>query len=224
MRVEPQSKKRGRDNRSRTRTKQERFDEIVEAAAAVIARHGYRRSSIQQIADELGITPAALYHYVASKEDLLVEICMRAGHLLLAEANEVAALNAPPEEKVRLVAVRHLQLLKANRQIFTILIAERSELPEASLKQIVEGERSQFAVVLRIILELEDLRVDARIATYALFGMLNWTLRWYSESGIYNIEGVATEYSRILLRGVCGGGDIPLATMGGGRPADGTIW
>jgi AcrR family transcriptional regulator len=45
-------------------------DRILDAAMRVFRRHGFRRSSIEQAADEAGLTRQALYHHFPSKEAL----------------------------------------------------------------------------------------------------------------------------------------------------------
>ncbi|NMM94934.1 TetR/AcrR family transcriptional regulator [Bifidobacterium oedipodis] len=52
-------------------TPEERHLQILEAATRVIAQKGFWGMSLQDIADEIGITEAALYHYIRSKDDLL---------------------------------------------------------------------------------------------------------------------------------------------------------
>ena len=50
---------------------EERHLQILQAAAKIIAIKGFWGMSLQDISDELGITEAALYHYISSKDDLL---------------------------------------------------------------------------------------------------------------------------------------------------------
>jgi AcrR family transcriptional regulator len=45
-------------------------DRILDAAMRVFRRHGFRRSSIEQAAEEAGLTRQALYHHFPSKEAL----------------------------------------------------------------------------------------------------------------------------------------------------------
>ncbi|MGH3690958.1 MAG: TetR/AcrR family transcriptional regulator [Microbacterium sp.] len=49
-------------------------EEILEAALAVVAEHGYRKASVREIADAAGLSPAGLLHYFGSKEELFVAI------------------------------------------------------------------------------------------------------------------------------------------------------
>lgn len=50
---------------------QKRHRQILQAATKIIAAKGFWGMSLQDVADEIGITEAALYHYIASKNDLL---------------------------------------------------------------------------------------------------------------------------------------------------------
>ena len=52
-------------------SQEERHLQILQAAVKIIATKGFWGMSLQNISDELGITEAALYHYISSKDDLL---------------------------------------------------------------------------------------------------------------------------------------------------------
>ncbi|WP_337001811.1 MULTISPECIES: TetR/AcrR family transcriptional regulator [unclassified Microbacterium] len=49
-------------------------EEILDAALAVVAEHGYRKASVREIADAAGLSPAGILHYFGSKEELFVAI------------------------------------------------------------------------------------------------------------------------------------------------------
>jgi AcrR family transcriptional regulator len=49
-------------------------EEILEAALAAVAEHGYRKASVREIADAAGLSPAGLLHYFGTKEELFVAI------------------------------------------------------------------------------------------------------------------------------------------------------
>lgn len=54
----------------------ERLGEIVDAAARVFARSGYRRTQMADVARELGVAPGTLYNYVEGKEALF-DLCIQ---------------------------------------------------------------------------------------------------------------------------------------------------
>ncbi|MEE1295759.1 MAG: helix-turn-helix domain-containing protein [Bifidobacterium sp.] len=73
-------------------SQEERHLQILRAASKVIAVKGYWGMSLQDIADEIGISEAALYHYIDSKEDLLTTVLTEGYDTT--ESNEFAALTA----------------------------------------------------------------------------------------------------------------------------------
>jgi AcrR family transcriptional regulator len=192
--------------RRRRRPKEERYEEVLAAAAKIISERGYPGATIHEIASELRVTPAALYHYVDSKEELLFEICTRAGEHLLQHANEVLASDGRPKEKLRQLFYRHLKLIESDRAIFMILIQEQwGDLTPARVEELRRRDRQYFDTV-RKIFDLFDpgvLRVkDARLATLAMLGMLNWVIRWYREDGPYDLDEIAEEFFEIFSAGI----------------------
>src|SRR3954469_22234545 len=73
--------------RPRTGPDPERRRQVVDAAAEVFLERGYDATSMQHIADAVDLRKASLYHYVASKEDVLFELIDRS----LTVANEAVA-------------------------------------------------------------------------------------------------------------------------------------
>ena len=73
-------------------TQEERHLQILRAASKILAVKGYWGMSLQDISDEIGISEAALYHYIASKEDLLAMVLAEGYDTT--ESNEFAAFSA----------------------------------------------------------------------------------------------------------------------------------
>jgi AcrR family transcriptional regulator len=190
--------------RRKRKNKIERYDEVLAAAAKVFSEVGYRAATIHKIAAELDMTGAALYHYVDSKETLLVEICTRAGNKLEATARAVSALDLPAEERLRHVFRRHLELLIEDRPAFAIMINERSEVPREWISEFVEGERSYIATVRGLLEEIRSETPDGpdvRIAALSMMGSLNWVLRWYREDGKRPLSDIADELYETFMHG-----------------------
>jgi AcrR family transcriptional regulator len=59
-------------------------EEILTAALDVIARNGYRRTSVRELADAVGLSQAGLLHYFSSKEELFQEIVRKRDEVDLA--------------------------------------------------------------------------------------------------------------------------------------------
>src|SRR5262249_47791157 len=78
-------------------------DRILDAAMRVFRRHGFRRSSIEQAAEEAGLTRQALYHHFASKEALFRAVLERLYEQGLAA--EIAAAKAAEDEGLDLADI-----------------------------------------------------------------------------------------------------------------------
>jgi AcrR family transcriptional regulator len=96
-------------------------EEILEAALAVVAAHGYRRASVREIADAAGLSPAGLLHYFGTKEELFVAI-LRARD----ERDEQEYVGEDTVESF-LAVVRHNAAVPGLVQLYSQLAAEAGD-------------------------------------------------------------------------------------------------
>src|SRR3954451_16198756 len=61
----------GSEAAARNTPRRKRDEEVLDAARRLFAERGYADTSVQDVADELGILKGSLYHYIRTKEDLL---------------------------------------------------------------------------------------------------------------------------------------------------------
>lgn len=178
----------------------------MNAAASVFAARGYSAATLQEIAQILDFTPAALYYYVKSKADLLVEICLRAGSQFALAMNEVLAQDAVPEAVLRDVIRRHLQLIHGDSHVFSVTLQERSHLPRKDLRRLDGAERRYYEALRDFLadgVEQGAFRIDdPSMAASTLIGMMNWTLRWYRAGKDRSLEDVADHMFEIFYHGV----------------------
>src|SRR5579864_4382528 len=74
---------------------------VVDAAARVFAERGYHATRVAALLEATGLTAGALYHYVASRDELLVAICDELMDPLLARARGIVEGAAPAQEQLR---------------------------------------------------------------------------------------------------------------------------
>ena len=155
-------------------------ERVLAAAAAVFAERGFHRASVRDVGAEAGMSLAGLYHYFPSKAGLLHEITMRAFDSLLARLD--ADPPGPPRQRLTNFVRNHLSFFLSRPHEMKVLVRETDALP-AGLAAEVEGrKRLYYQRCHDILRELdggasgED---ELRLATLALFGMLNWTHSWY---------------------------------------------
>jgi AcrR family transcriptional regulator len=159
-------------------------NEMYEHAIRLFAERGFAGTSLQDIADALGITRPALYYYVKSKDELLARLASDVAGGSAAQITELAArpdLDAAGKlrEIVRLTAQR--QATQPER--FRLLIRSEAELP-AALSDAYDASRRAVLRAVTGVIE-EGIRagrfrpVDARIAALGVIGMWNWIAWWF---------------------------------------------
>lgn len=176
---------------------------LRDAGAELFARHGYDRTSINDIARACGMSKTLVYHYYPSKERLLVGIIDR--HLTdLLDAVEMASRGARPGQ--RLAAIIHA-LLEAYREtdaLHRIHINELSRLPAAAQDELMSVERRLAATFSEALVEaVPELAGSPLLSpvTMSLFGMLNWHSMWFRADGPMTREAYAELVTDLILAG-----------------------
>lgn len=193
-------------NRNPTRRARDR-DEILDAAARVFRRRGYRASTVEDIATELGILKGSLYHYIDSKQELLYEVVV--GPLRLANAKLHAVLEGggSVESRLRGACRAHMEVIRDEFPRLTIALTERLELPDeqiSELRELMRRYEQQWEDVIQEGILAGRIRpgMDVRLTTLAFLGMLNWASQWYRRDGAESAEEVGAMFADIGLRGI----------------------
>lgn len=98
-------------------------DEILRTALDVIARNGYRRTSVRELADEVKLSQAGLLHYFASKDELFVEILRKRDEVDFAMTQEAGLTGI----EALIAIVRHNAEVPGLVELYSVLSAEATE-------------------------------------------------------------------------------------------------
>jgi len=178
--------------------------QLRDAAVAAFAERGFHGTTTRDIATAAGMSPAALYVFHKSKEELLFELS-RAGHeTTLALVRDAAASADSPTGQLRALirdfAVHHARAHTQAR----IVNYEMAALTDEHRAQIL-GLRNRIDEVVRGIV---DAGVAAgefdvphpHLAAGALMSLGVDIARWYREDGSWTPEHIAEAYAEIALR------------------------
>jgi AcrR family transcriptional regulator len=189
---------------------------INRVATRLFRQNGYDSTTMQDIADELGILKGSLYHHIDNKEQLLLTILRQSVGDVSAAVAEVERSPLPPPEKLRrLVRTEVLTMIQHQDEIL-IWLTERGRNPGLS-KHIEPGAR-QADNKLRTVLEDGAAAgnwpiSNLGLAYQAIRGMMAWVPAWYRPTGRQTAEEIAdifADYALRVLRGN-GGSDGPRA-------------
>lgn len=176
---------------------------ILDQALELFSRQGYRETTLQEIADRLGITRPAFYYYFRSKEDVLWRLVENLGIRLLDQATPVARGDGSPADRLRTLLVSHARTVLANAAAFRVYLAERASLEGPRDEQLKRGEHAYAAVIAELIAEGQREGCfrdgDAHILALLVIGLANSPLRWFSPTGRLTVEALAEQVGDIAL-------------------------
>ena len=182
---------------------------ILDAAIRVFAEHGYHGARVGDIAEDAGVAHGLLYHYFASKDDVLRTIFLENWGALIARFRAVEAADEPAPEKLEGIAKILLRTWRNDPALVTVMVREVARSQQ--LQDRVDEVREAFAIVQRVIEEGQaagDFRadLDPRLASWIFYGGLEEVLTGWvlgqlpdSEENVGQAERVAVE---IVFRGL----------------------
>jgi TetR/AcrR family transcriptional regulator, fatty acid metabolism regulator protein len=181
---------------------------ILRAAISVFAHNGYFNSKVADIAREAGVADGTVYLYFKSKEEILHSIFDRSVDEAIAEAKKLIESTADPREKLRQIAMLHLERLGADRDLAVVFQVEL----RGSTKFMEEFSKAGFAEYLTLIRSTfeEGQRagvfrpeLNAKVVAKILFGALDeMATNWILSKRRYKLPPMADQVLDIFLNGV----------------------
>lgn len=180
---------------------------MMEHASRLFAARGFAGTSLQDVADAMGLTRPALYYYVKSKEELLsrliAEITLAPAAALWTVANRE---DLPAAEKLRTVASMAADQNATHASEFRLLVRSEAELPPDVYEAYTRGRRSVLEAVTTIIeagvLDGSFRPVDAKVAAFGVLGICNWVAWWFHPDGRFDQSEVRAALAEQAVRGL----------------------
>lgn len=187
--------------------RQERRKQVIDAAVMVFSEQGYRATSMRALAAAVGLSKPSLYHYVRSKEDLLVELYENVIAEGIESARRIETRALPPLEATREIVIERIVYTCENRRLLQIFFEEEAEIPPL-LTQTVLRQKREYEDLIISLLErgVEDgsihLSTTPRIAVNTLLGAAHWVYKWYDPNGSKSAKALAVDMTNLLLTGL----------------------
>jgi AcrR family transcriptional regulator len=160
------------------------LEQLMGAAETLFARQGVAGTSLQELAEAVGLTRTGVYHYVSGKDELLEHLVRG---FTLVTANEVQALaddtTRPAGERLHDAVVAMAVRVAEHPQRFRLLLTSEEAFPTNLAKQHRRARRKTFAalgsLVSQGITDGSVNPVDPELTAFALAGVSNWVAFWY---------------------------------------------
>src|SRR2546423_6994463 len=184
----------------------QKLEMILRTSARIFAEKSYHSTSMRDISRATGVSLAGLYHYCKSKEELLFLIQDHCFGRVLERVEERTQEVNDPFEKLHIFIDNHLSFFAANMAEMKVLSHEAESLA-GDLHARVSTRKEKYAKLARRILrDIQEsqpakARIDLTVATYALFGMMNWIYNWYDPRGKLSVNQLVDNITNLFLRG-----------------------
>jgi AcrR family transcriptional regulator len=181
---------------------------ILDAAVRVFAHKGFHTSRVGDIAEEAGVAHGLLYHYFASKDEVLDTIFRETWSQLLEEIDEIESSDESAPEQLQRVAAHLLGSWRRDPDVIRVLIREIARSPE--VQQRIGELVKPIEAIQRIIArgqERGEIRkdVDARLAGIVFYGGVEELLSGWVLGQLPDGDDVVAAAERTLVSVVCGG-------------------
>ena len=186
----------------------DRKSQIIEAAAFIFKEKGYERTTLQDIAGQVGVTKATLYYYFKSKHDLIFEITNRSITDAVSRMTHIVELPISIEEKIDLAFRQHFQFYMTHHPGASVMLHEKTDFLPPELEEIVKGKFREYITlwekILREGVKLGIVRpdLDIKMMRWAAIGMCNWVYKWASSEGRLQFNQIAEIFYKIFTEGV----------------------
>jgi len=179
---------------------------ILNEAVQQFFKNGYEGTSLESIAEALGVTKQFIYSRFRSKVDLLVAICRTGASAADLTVSFSANLSGDPAAKLAQVIRFFVRLQIENRLEVALFFREAKSLPDAEALAIDDCKLRFHRMLCGILNEGKEAGLftyeDTSLAASALGGMASWTFTWFQPEGRWDSDSVADQLASLALRTV----------------------
>jgi TetR/AcrR family transcriptional regulator len=177
---------------------------IIREAARVFNRRGSHGTTLEDVAERLGVTKTALYRYVNNKNDLLSACHEEAMEIAFEHLDEGERAGKTGLEKIQIAMSGYLRSMISDLGV-PVLLLEENALEKQNAQRIV-ALRDKFEKRLRALVKMgiadgSIVPVDPKLAVFMLLGAVHWVTKWYSPAGPWSADDAASALIEVATRG-----------------------
>lgn len=184
-----------------------RAEEIRDAAARIFHEKGYAATSIQDIADAVGILKGSLYYYIDTKEDLLFEVIKGAHERGLEDLAKWRQLDAPPATRLRAAIEGHVVSNLCNLMSVGVFFHDFRSLSPDRRAEIIRDRDVYDDNLRQLVADGQAAgdfapEFDPSVVVMGVLGMMNWAYQWYRPDGPLSPADIASAFADQILGGI----------------------
>jgi AcrR family transcriptional regulator len=191
---------------------QSRYDQklihVLKTSAGVFAEKGYHSTSMRDISRATKMSLSGLYYYFKSKEELLFLIQDYCFSTVIDDCRRLLEGEEDAVRRLKLLIENHLNYFVNNMSEMKVLSHEANSIRREMFRKVNTKKRQYVDLVMDLLSEIARENnvegVDIRVATFSLFGMMNWIYNWYDPRKDVDVSGLSRNMTRLFMNGFLG--------------------
>jgi AcrR family transcriptional regulator len=194
----------------RTKTGPDKRRVILDAAVRVFARQGFHACRVSDIADEAGVAYGLVYHYFASKDEVLDTLFLERWNVMLELIREVDAKPLPVREKLGAITSFIVDSYSHDPDLMKVIIVEVTRAANSFGQTHLAEIREAYELIGEIVTKAQEEgvfkpEIEARFAAMAFYGTIEQLLTGW----IFGLRPQGKEHFErakwLVVETVCGG-------------------
>jgi len=183
-----------------------RREEIISAAAELFGKVGYHQTSMEDIADAVGISKPTLYHYTKSKSEIVFWIHDKIADRMVSSLEASIESGLPPHERLWHVIHETLLVMESEPGHLAVFFEHYRDLAPTEQAVAKKKRDHYYDLVVQSIRDGVDdgslVSDDPVLTAFGLFGMTNWAYQWFRPGAGRTSAEVAEHLWGLLMRGL----------------------
>lgn len=178
---------------------------VIQEAARAFKKKGYYSTTLDDIADALGVTKGALYYYIKSKKEVLYESHLLAIEIAREAADFAMTQSDSPRQIIGTMIRRYFELSTSDKGVPAVLT--EFDALDADMLKVIAAKRAEVSkwfqeIVSRGMADGSLHATDANLATIFAFGSINWMAHWFNPDGPFTAKDVGEAFAQFILNGL----------------------
>jgi TetR/AcrR family transcriptional regulator, fatty acid metabolism regulator protein len=183
---------------------------ILDAAVRVFARQGFHACRVSDIADEAGVAYGLVYHYFASKDEVLNTLFLERWNVMLELIREVDTQPLPVREKLGAIASFIVDSYRHDPDLMKVIIVEVTRAANSFGQTHLAQIREAYELIGEIVTKAQadgvfKTEIEAQFAAMAFYGAIEQMLTGWIFGLLPQGEKHFERAKWLVVETVCGG-------------------
>jgi TetR/AcrR family transcriptional regulator, fatty acid metabolism regulator protein len=187
---------------------------ILDAAVVVFARQGFHTCRVADIADEAGVAYGLVYHYFASKEEILDTLFLERWNVMLSAISDADAQPIAPRAKLHSIASFIVGSYRHDPDLMKVIIVEVTRAANTFGRTHLAKIKEAYAGIAAIVADAQRqglfrAEIEPQLAAQAFYGVIEQVLTdWIFTSSTVG-EAEIRQAGDAIVELVCAGLEVP---------------